>query len=199
MGKRRHLASRNLASLSEASDLLITGIGSASTIFHLMKYLNRHEVSEIVQVGIAGSFHQTISIGTIVEVVEDRFADLGIADHDQFSTLFEAGLADPNEFPYQDGALYSEQEPLAGLPTVKGITVNTASGTQETINRFIEKYRADIETMEGAAAFYVGKMLNIPFRQIRSVSNFIEPRNTSEWNIPQATRSLSEWMEQMFL
>jgi futalosine hydrolase len=54
-----------------------------------------------------------------------------------------------------------------------------------------KKFDADIETMEGAAFFYSCLQLKIPFLQIRAISNFVEPRDKSKWNIPLALENLS--------
>ena len=45
--------------------------------------------------------------------------------------------------------------------------------------------------MEGAAFFYVCLQEKIPFLQIRSISNYVEKRNKSNWNIPLAIDNLN--------
>ena len=45
-------------------------------------------------------------IGDVVMPVNDCFADAGIEDGDKFNTLFEAGLADPDEFPFRNGIIH---------------------------------------------------------------------------------------------
>ena len=50
---------------------------------------------------------------------------------------------------------------------------------------------ADIETMEGAAFFYACLMSGTPCVQIRGISNYIEPRNLSKWNIPLAVKNMN--------
>ena len=44
--------------------------------------------------------------------------------------------------------------------------------------------------MEGAAFFYVCLCENIPFLQIRAISNYVEQRNEKNWNIPLAIKNL---------
>jgi futalosine hydrolase len=46
--------------------------------------------------------------------------------------------------------------------------------------------------MEGAGIFYVCKMEKTPCLQIRSISNYVEPRNTANWNIVLAVKRLNE-------
>ncbi len=51
--------------------------------------------------------------------------------------------------------------------------------------------------MEGAAFFYACLMTQAPFLQIRAISNYVEPRNKDNWNIPLAIDRLNEVLAQM--
>ena len=50
------------------------------------------------------------------------------------------------------------------------------------------------ESMEGAALHYVCLMEQVPFAQVRCISNYIEPRNRKAWDIPIAVGNLNEWL-----
>ncbi|HET8963083.1 MAG TPA: hypothetical protein VFM99_04255, partial [Chitinophagales bacterium] len=75
---------------------------------------------------------------------------------------------------------------------VKSITVNTVHGKLESIHAIKRRLDPDTESMEGFAFFYACRFFNIPFYQIRTVSNFVEPRNKSNWNIPLAVENLNK-------
>ncbi len=49
-----------------------------------------------------------------------------------------------------------------------------------------------VESMEGAALHYVCLMENIPFLQIRTVSNLMGERDKTRWKIKEAIKSLNE-------
>jgi futalosine hydrolase len=51
--------------------------------------------------------------------------------------------------------------------------------------------------MEGAAIFYVCLMENIPFAEIRSISNYAGEMDKSKWNIPLAIKILCETVEKV--
>jgi futalosine hydrolase len=53
-----------------------------------------------------------------------------------------------------------------------------------------EKINPHIETMEGAAVFYVCLMEHIPFVQIRAISNYVGETNKNLWKIPLAVENL---------
>jgi futalosine hydrolase len=48
--------------------------------------------------------------------------------------------------------------------------------------------------MEGAAFMFVCKMENQEYLQIRSISNFVEPRNLNNWNIPLAINNVNKFL-----
>ena len=62
-----------------------------------------------------------------------------------------------------------------------------------------EKYHPDIETMEGAAFFYVCSREKIPFMALRAVSNIVEPRDREKWNIELALANLSVKLNEVSL
>jgi futalosine hydrolase len=41
-------------------------------------------------------------------------------------------------------------------------------------------------------------MLQIPCIQLRSISNYVEPRNRSNWNIPLAIKALNDYLLEHF-
>jgi len=184
--------------------LLITGVGSVSTSWSMAKWLSENQKPDIaINIGIAGSYREDIKIGNVVVPVTDCFADAGIETGDGFMTLSEAGLADPDKFPFNKGLIKADSQFTASaaetMKLVNAITVNTATGSERTMERLIKKYNPDIETMEGATFFYICSRGKIPFLAIRSISNRVEPRNRKNWNIPLALDNLSEKLGEYIL
>ena len=172
----------------EELDILISGIGSAFTIFNLTRLLQNKVYSEVINIGIAGTYNDNISLGELVFIEQDLFADLGIDDNGVFKTLEEEGILN------QENIFYSSKDILE-LPykKVKAITVNTASGSEEKIKLWKQKFNPDIETMEGAAVYFVCNKMNIPVMQVRAISNYVEPRNKENWDIKKALNSLKDF------
>jgi futalosine hydrolase len=183
---------------------LITGVGSVATSWAMTKIFSSGVKADLaINIGIAGSFRDDIPVGEVVVPVSDCFADAGIETGSGFLTLAEAGLVDPDAFPFKSGRIFSGNRFVskAGrlLRPVNAITVNTSTGTQNNIKLISERYHPDIETMEGAAFFYVCSRENIPFLAIRAVSNKVELRNREKWNIPLAINNLSEKFGELLL
>ena len=174
-------------------DILISGIGIPSTTYFLTKKLTDNKYDLVINIGICGSFKDSLQVGEVVNVIEDEFADLGITDvNNNFLSLFDEGFASENEFPFIKGKLISTfNDCKINLPKVTGITVNATSGNAEQILMRKEKFNADIETMEGAAVAFICLNEGVDFIQIRSISSPVEPRNKENWNIPLAIKNLS--------
>ena len=47
------------------------------------------------------------------------------------------------------------------------------------------------ESMEGAALHYVCLMTNVPFIQLRSISNYIGERNKKKWDMMESINNLN--------
>jgi futalosine hydrolase len=175
-------------------DLCITGTGCTFTAYTLTKKLQNAKFDLVLNVGIAGSFMKNLPPGTTVIVENEIFGSLGITYPHKFSTLFDENFINANEYPFADGKLfckYAERFNKMNLNPVCGLTVDAASGEQNQIEERKKMFNANIETMEGAAFFYVCLSEKIPFLQIRSISNYIEPRNKNKWNIPLAVENLT--------
>ncbi len=175
-------------------DVLITGVGVPSTIFHLLKRIHQVDYDLIIQAGIAGTFKNDLALGNVVLINEDCFADLGIEEKEIFTPVFHTQFADKDEFPFTDGRLMNLDTNLkyADLPKAKAITVNKVSDSELQKQQFVQTFNADIETMEGAALHYVCLQEQIPFLQIRSISNQVGEREKAKWKMKEAIENLNK-------
>ena len=182
-----------LIETQKKAEILITGIGITATIYHLTKRLLTNHYDLVIQAGIAGMFPGKFTLGAVVAVKEDAFADVGIEEKGELRTLFEYGFLDKNEFPFSDGKLLNPSVILEKIPlhAATAITVNMVSDNFIYNENFRQKYHADIESMEGAAFHYVCLQQKIDFLQIRSISNVVGERDKSRWAIDSAIRNLN--------
>lgn len=173
-------------------DFLITGVGMVATAFHLGRRLAEVPHYDLVlNVGIAGAIDYSLPIGSVVNITEDTFSELGAEDHDNWISISEMGFGTGTYYSY-----YNDRDPiLASLPTCKAITVNRIHGSEKSIKLLKNQYPwAQTESMEGAAVFYAAQQTQLSVLQIRSISNLVEPRNRENWNIPHAVESLNDWL-----
>jgi len=165
-------------------DLLITGVGMVATAFALGKHLS-HKYDLVVNFGIAGCFDRSIALGTVLNITEDTFAELGAENGDDFLTITDLGFGE-NHYT-------SRPQKEVALPIAKGITMNCVTGSEKSIKKLIQRLNPTTESMEGAAIFYACEQLNIDCLQIRSISNYVEPRNKETWKIGLAVKNLNDW------
>jgi len=170
-------------------DYLITGVGMVATAFKLGYYLKDHVFDLIINVGIAGSFVSEVTIGSVVRVVSDNFIEMGAEDNEQFIPIDKMGLGHST---YQEYLPENILKKLPDFPHVHGITVNCVHGNSMSISKIKSKFPSlTVESMEGAAVFYVANAMQLPVIQLRSISNYVEPRDKSRWNIPLAIKELN--------
>ncbi len=176
--------------------IFITGVGLPLTAYKLGKILASKQYDYAINVGLAGSFSKNHQIGKVVNIISERFADLGVEEANAtFTDVFELGLFNTDEFPFENGILHNHRvSETFILPIVHGISVNKVHGTENSIEKVQKKYHPDVESMEGAAFFYACLDHRIPFLEIRAISNFVEPRNKENWNIPLAIKNLNRML-----
>lgn len=185
---------QNKERINVSIDFLVTGIGMVATTFQLSKKLQNSDYQLVVNVGVAGAYNkEELDLGDVVNVVCEQFSDIGAEDKDgSFIDFFQNGLINANEFPFRNGEmLNSAGAEFDFLPLAKGLTRNTTSGFLPNIEK-LKSYQADVETMEGAAFFYVCLQSEVNFLQIRAISNYVEARNRENWKMKEAIEKLNE-------
>lgn len=80
------------------------------------------------------------------------------------------------------------------LKKVNGITVNTVHGNYESIEKVKQLYNPEIESMEGAAFFAACAEMTKNYIQIRAISNYVEKRNKSKWQMSLAIKNLNDFL-----
>jgi len=183
------------------AESLVTGIGAASTALalgHRLAQLPRPDL--MVNLGIAGSYDHTVRLTTVLEITSDTYGDLGAETPDGgFIDLAQLGFPITNTGGQTIYNRLDNPLPPTGLvPVAQGITVNSVSGSAATIAHRLAYWGPNstsplLESMEGAAVLHAALLHNLPCRCFRAVSNYVEPRNTTNWQIRPALDSLNTW------
>jgi futalosine hydrolase len=184
-----------------AIDVLITGVGLTAASYQLTKAVCIKKPSLLLQAGIAGTFNRSFTLGKVVAVENETIGDSGVEENGRFATVFELGLIDKNSFPWTDGRLRNSNDILRQLhlPVADSVTINEISTNPQKLEYYENKLGVAIESMEGAALHYVALLENIPFLQIRSLSNFVGERNKSAWKMSEAIASLNHELQKIIL
>jgi futalosine hydrolase len=99
-----------------------------------------------------------------------------------------------DQYPYKKGWLINPNKEIlkkTKLKTVRGISVNQISTSKQMIKFYRAVFDPVTESMEGAALHYVCLMENLPFVQVRSISNYIGERNKKKWDMNKSIANLN--------
>ena len=188
------LAKKNNSGPFPKTDILISGVGSVATTYFLTNYLDSVKPGIIIQGGIAGSFQQHIDGQTVV-IGHDRFADMGVWENEQFKDIFDLNLIEENQPPFTNRVLinpYGKLLSITGLKQVGAVTVNEITTDSRRREWYQQNLNPVVESMEGASFHYVCLQKEIPFLQLRSISNYIGERDKTKWKLAEAIRNLNE-------
>lgn len=169
-----------------------TGVGILGSCFAFYKLIIDLKPDLIIQVGIAGSFHKNAPLGQSVLVGAESMGSSGVMESGEWKDIFDLKLANPDKTPFLKGVLtnpWLSQWQLPGLSVVNAITVDEISTDPKKIELLVHKYDCFLESMEGASLHYVALQFQIPFLQIRGISNMVGDRNKDNWKIKESIES----------
>jgi len=179
-------------------DILVTGVGMVPTAVGTSMALGLYTYDAVINAGICGTFNRTMAIGKVLNITSDCLPETGAEDGEHFLSIIDLKLLDQDEFPFTGGKLINdsqfESSLINSLSQSAGVTVNTVHGNTNNIDAFMKRHTADVESMEGAAFMYACKMFKKRHLQVRSVSNYIEDRDVSKWDIPLAVQNLNHFL-----
>jgi len=167
-------------------DVLTTGVGMVATAAWCGRVIAGAGYDFARNLGVCGAFDSALVPGTVVHVVKDRLAELGAEDGDAFLAFHDLALPGESEFE----SLAPAVPAIAELPAVRGITVNTVHGNEQSIAAVVQRFHPQVESMEGAAFIYACAISEVPCAQVRAVSNVVEKRNREAWKMPDAIANL---------
>jgi len=184
--------------LLENFHLLVTGAGIVESAISLTRFLseanqqnNQLSLDGVILFGLCGAYHNTgVSILDICLAEEEYFGDFGVAFGDTIQYFGEEPLINQCSFDLKNNLLSEAEAMLNNLDITykKGnfVTVNSCTGTIQRGNFMQKRFNAICENMEGAALVRVCNFYNLPIMEIRCVSNMVENRDKSKWQIKEA-------------
>ena len=192
--------------------LAVTGIGKVNTAACCTYLLENYTPRLLVSTGCAGAFAGSgLAVGELALASSEVFGDEGVLtpagweslDHIGLPLVERGGRAFFNELPLSLTATARAMQLAAALslPVRRGrfLTVSTCSGTAARGEELESRFHAICENMEGAAAAQVALLYGVECLEVRGVSNLVEDRDLSRWDIPlaveQAQRFLFKFIE----
>ena len=150
--------------------------------------------SGVVQIGVGGAYPESgASVGDLALASEEYYGDLGVRTPDGWQggeligiPVLEKGRSYYNCFPIDEQWV---QRAAAALPEAyigPFVTVQECAGTDELGVERGRRFGALCENMEGAAAAHICALYDVPFAELRAMSNIVEQRAPEQWDLPRA-------------
>ena len=183
--------------------IVVTGPGIVNTVQAITACVENARPSLMLQAGCGGGFRQLgMRIGDIAVATTEVDVHFGIETGKHNAPLLEM----PFPVLALDDKALKENYPLnlnvaetaflrlkavfgpKGIGVFKGpfITGSTVTGSEERAAFLFKAFSPCIESMEGAGAAFLSHYYQLPFLEIRCVSNMVGKRDLSRWDLPLA-------------
>ncbi|MCX5717352.1 MAG: futalosine hydrolase [Nitrospirae bacterium] len=190
---------------------IISGIGKTNAAYAATLLIEKFSPSAVINFGIGGAYPSAnLRAGDIAIADREIYGDEGLWLKDGFHKADAIGI--PllkkgrkkyfNEFPLDKNLVKKAIKVISpNPPLLKGgrgdyriesgafITVSTVTGTDRRAREIEKRFNAICENMEGAAVAHVCAMYGIPMLEIRGISNIVEDRDRSKWDIKTAAEN----------
>lgn len=197
--------------------LSVSGMGKVNATHAVTRLIHEYSPTVVMNIGIGGAYPSSgLNIGDVAIAEKEIYGDEGVLLKDGFHGLDLIGI--PliqkgrtkyfNEFPLDRhlvekalrAAQLITQHPASGgsagadasqFTFKKGtfLTLSTCTGTRKRALELEQRFGAVCENMEGAAIAHVCTFHGIPMIEIRGMSNIVEDRDLSKWNITLAAEN----------
>lgn len=175
------------------------GIGKTNAAHGATALLESLELRAVVCFGVAGAYPPSgLVVGDVALASHAVYGDEGVETPEGWisteaigiplleragASIFNEIALDPRLVAHACAALEA-----AGLRARVGpfVTVSSCSGTMARGKELASRFGAICESMEGAALAHVAGLYDVPFLELRAVSNLIEDRDLSRWRLAEA-------------
>jgi futalosine hydrolase len=174
------------------------GIGKAAAAATLAAALETRQppfdqISCVLGIGVGGAYPGAgLAARDVAIASEEIFADEGVETPAgwQGYEAFVVSSGAQNRIAL-DGELVERARHVLGAAVGPFATVSTCSGTEIAARRLAKRWGALVESMEGAAWALVARRYDVPFVELRAISNLAQDRDVKTWDLPGAIAALA--------
>jgi len=187
--------------------LAVTGIGRVNAACAATVLLERFTPKLLINTGCGGAFAGSgLRVGDLALASAESFPEEGVETPQGWRGLDLIGIPvfeGRGERVFNRIALSGELAAGAlgcarehGFRMVLGPfhTVSTCSGTATRGAELLRRYPGICENMEGGALAQVALVYGIPFLEVRGISNLVEDRNLSRWDLKGAIAEVQRFL-----
>jgi futalosine hydrolase len=145
----------------------------------------------VICLGIGGGFAGRAAIGDVVVGTRSVAADLGADTPEGFLPVEALGFG-RNAYDTDKALTAALLADLRGATAGAILTVSTVTGSARRAEDLVAAHPdAVAEAMEGYGAATAAALFEVPFGEVRAVSNLVGPRDRDAWRIGEALAALS--------
>lgn len=189
--------------------LAVSGVGLLNAALLMGRLLERGNVTGVVNLGIAGAYDvEEFPLGTTTYIWQETWPEYGL--------LHEDGRVDPKAIGFPQGEIkgkpvwnrvklmpVNDAEAMnlsldEGWARGAGVSVNSVTGTPERAGWLKTACNGNVENMEGYALAFAAKQADLPFLEVRTVSNLVGSRYADDWDLPGAFAALEQCAKFLF-
>lgn len=187
--------------------LAVTGIGKVNAASAATALLQRAAPQLLINTGCAGAYPGSgLAIGDLAVASSEVLADEGVLTPAGWQPMeligiplvVRGGKSFYNELPLslQASGKAVKLASAFGLSMKRGkfLTVSTCSGTLSRGQELAGRYGGICENMEGGAIAQVALRYGVDCLEIRGVSNLVEDRDMTRWDIPRAVEAAQRFV-----
>lgn len=182
------------------------GMGKVNAAHAATLMLAEFAPEALIVFGVGGAYPASgAAIGDIALAHEEIAGDEGVLTHEGFKDteyigiplLKTASAVIYTTYPAPEALLKRALRTLIASAEPGGsnvhfgpfVTLSTCTGTAQRAQELEDRHHGLCENMEGAAVAQVAGLHNIPWLEVRGISNIVEDRDLRKWNIPLAAEA----------
>ena len=186
-------------------DILISGYGGSIVSHWINKAIQRKNYDLVIHLGRSFSLDDKSEVGSLVNVVDDYFGDMGFTVDSGFQSFFDFELIAKGENPFHNGLLENPSdysEILTSFRKVSGMTCNTIPSNLFQIGEIYIKNYPEVISSEGAAVLYACLESNVDLIQLSYVAGKLETAtdslNIGDLEIDTITQVIEELLVKLY-
>jgi futalosine hydrolase len=183
--------------------LCVGGMGKVNAAHAATLLLTHFDPEALLIFGVGGAYPSSrAAVGDIALAKEEIAGDEGVLTADGFKDTEYMGIpllqtataTIYRRYPAPESLLQRSRNTLAAVHdgavhVGPFVTLSTCTGTTARARELEDRYHGLCENMEGAAAAQVALCHDVPWLEVRGISNIVEDRDLKKWNIPKAAEA----------
>jgi len=180
------------------------GVGKVNAAHSATMILEKYDVDVLILFGIGGAYLDSgLNVGDIAVAENENYGEEGVLLKEGWNSMEITGfplLKKEKEY-YNTFPLDANMSWLAAdaskdcgfnVKTGNFVTVSQCSGTRKIGELMKKRFNGLCENMEGAAAAHICAMYGVPMVEVRGISNIIEDRDMTKWDIEAAATNCNK-------